>query len=283
MAAIGFALALLACAAFASSAAADVRVHVSPASGKPKTRFVVRFRAPSATGRFGLIHSHYQLSADGTGAAGCTSSVSVAVGPTRRGQRMRVTLRPSGAGRVWCAGTFRGRVQQIMTATCGPPLSSIACPEIVIAPVTIGRFSFRVKASPGTKRAPRAAGPTFAGLQRATDCGAPATTPKPVVNPPRPVIEPAFRVVQLTWMPATDPATPSAQIVYDIYYSATSGGENFSTPTWVTAPGATSYTVVLRNLGPAYFVVRARDTAGREDHNTVQQQAVNTCAVPVAS
>jgi hypothetical protein len=82
--------------------------------------------------------------------------------------------------------------------------------------------------------------------------------------------------VTLSWSPATDPATPSAQITYDVYESSTSHGENFSAPTWTTAAGVTSYMTSPVAL-PAYFVVRARDGAGNEDANTVEVQAVDTC------
>ena len=83
----------------------------------------------------------------------------------------------------------------------------------------------------------------------------------------------------LSWNPATDPNTPSSQIVYDVYYSATPGGEDFSKPGWTSPTGATRLTVTVPALGPAYFVVRARDRAGLEDHNTIQR-IVTTCAIP---
>jgi hypothetical protein len=78
--------------------------------------------------------------------------------------------------------------------------------------------------------------------------------------------------VQLDWVPATDPQTPTPQIVYDVFQSTTSGGEAFtSAPTATSMPGATSIT--LSNLPPSstlYWVVRARDLAGNEDTNTVE-------------
>jgi hypothetical protein len=81
----------------------------------------------------------------------------------------------------------------------------------------------------------------------------------------------------VSWDPATDPATPSDKIVYDIFYSSTPGGENFASPLATTGPGQTSYSGTLPGSGAAYFVVRARDTAGHEDTNRVEKQAVNTC------
>ena len=53
--------------------------------------------------------------------------------------------------------------------------------------------------------------------------------------------------------------------------SATAGGENFSQPTWTSPPGATAYSGTLQTAAAAYFVVRARDAAGHEDANTVEQ------------
>ena len=82
----------------------------------------------------------------------------------------------------------------------------------------------------------------------------------------------------LTWDPATDDVTPSSAIVYDVYESATAGGENFSTPTWTTAPGVTSFkTPGLPSHGTFYFVVRAHDQAGNEEHNDVELRGNDPC------
>ena len=89
------------------------------------------------------------------------------------------------------------------------------------------------------------------------------------------------RNVTLSWQAATDPNTPSSQIVYEIFYSATSGGENYSNPSWTTGPGATHFTVVLNSFANAFFVVRARDKAGNEDHNTIERMAVTHCRGPL--
>ncbi len=266
--AVVFALSGLVCAAFAPSAAAKIRVSVRPSIGKPSTKFVIGFRAPSTTGNFSTVHTHYQVSARGSRGRRCVSSVSVAMGATQRGQQVRMTLAPKGSRRVWCAGRFRGTITEISKMVCRP-LADIACPEIEIGPITVARFSFRVRKVSKATSGPPSSGPTFAGLQSATTCT------------PLPNILPQARVVQLAWAPATDPATPSTKIVYDVYYATTSGGENYSTPSWTTPPGATGLTVDLPGLGPAYFVVRARDQAGREDRNTVERSAVNRCLVPL--
>ena len=81
--------------------------------------------------------------------------------------------------------------------------------------------------------------------------------------------------ITLTWDPASDNITPQSQIVYLIYQSLTPGGENFSSPTYVTAPGATSFVVTgLSQEAAYYFVVRARDLAGNIDSNTLEVWAV---------
>lgn len=259
-----FALAVLASAALASGALASTRVYLTPGLGKPRTDFVLRFRAPVKTGTFSSVRAHYQVYAKGPRSAGCVSSVSIALRPTRRHAHVRVTLKPRGHVGVWCAGRFQGRVAEIQTTVCQP---TRACPDIVIAPRTIGRFSFRVrKVQSRTGSGTQKTGPTFAGLTSATTC-----------SPVTPKVQPQGTTYTLQWSSATDPVTPSGQIVYDIFYSATSGGEDYSKPLKTTLPGATSSTVQVAGLGTAYFVVRARDQAGLEDHNTVERLAHNTC------
>jgi hypothetical protein len=108
--------------------------------------------------------------------------------------------------------------------------------------------------------------PTFGGLESATTC-----IPGPIGNG-----TPAK--YNLNWQPATDNVSPSRRIVYDVYQAATSRGEDFSTPTYTTAAGATSFTTPpLRADKPVYFVVRARDQAGNRDSNTVEREGQNLC------
>jgi len=81
--------------------------------------------------------------------------------------------------------------------------------------------------------------------------------------------------IDLTWSAATDNVTASSNIVYLIYISTTSGGEDFLLPpTYTTAAGATSYSVTgLASFTTYYFVVRAKDEAGNVDSNTVEVSA----------
>jgi hypothetical protein len=108
--------------------------------------------------------------------------------------------------------------------------------------------------------------PTFAGLESATTCI------------PGPIGGGRTTSYHLSWDPATDNVTPSSKIVYDVYQASTPGGEDFSTPTYTTPAGATSFdTPPLATDKSFYFVVRARDQAGNRDSNTVERQGQNLC------
>src|SRR6266487_5630044 len=108
--------------------------------------------------------------------------------------------------------------------------------------------------------------PTFAGLKSATTCI------------PGPIAGGRTTSYNLSWDPATDNVTPPQRIVYDVYQAETSGGEDFSTPTYTTPAGATSFaTPPLPADKYFYFVVRARDQAGNRDSNTVERRGVNLC------
>jgi hypothetical protein len=109
--------------------------------------------------------------------------------------------------------------------------------------------------------------PTFAGLQSAYTC---IPGPGPVKG--------ERTSYHLMWEAATDDVTPSSQIVYLIYRATTRGGENFSRPTYRTAPGVTSFeTPKLLATKTFYFVVRARDRAGNIDSNAVEREGQNLC------
>jgi hypothetical protein len=256
--------------ATAVAAAAATRVYMQPGSGHPTTKFVVRFRSPDQTGSLGSIRRQDVLSATGpSGGTGCVSSISIDLSRTAKGRRVRVTLSPRRFGHVWCVGRFRGRITETETIICLP---TRACPQIEILPRIVARFSFRVK--PARTRSPggggeQTAGPSFAGLQTAVTCIVLTPPPRALAR------EPAY---VLSWPPATDPVTPSSAIVYEIFYSATAGEEDYSQPTWTTDPGASGFTTPGVPAGPAFFVVRARDQAGLEDQNTVQREGVSDCA-----
>lgn len=80
--------------------------------------------------------------------------------------------------------------------------------------------------------------------------------------------------IALSWTAATDDVTPSSAILYLIYMSMTSGGQDFSAPSFTTVAGATTRTVTGLSSSTTYcFVVRAKDEAGNIDSNTVERCA----------
>jgi hypothetical protein len=108
--------------------------------------------------------------------------------------------------------------------------------------------------------------PKFAGLKSATTCI------------PGPIGPESTSSYHLTWDAATDNVTPPSQIVYNVYQATKAGGEEFSKPTYTTAPGVTSFdTPHLPSDKTFYFVVRARDQAGNEDSNTIEREGQNLC------
>jgi hypothetical protein len=265
---IAVSMALILLGAFTAAALAVTRVYVGPPTGHPSTHFLIRFGAPERTGRLGTIRRTDHLYVTGPTGSGCTSRVRGTLPPVRRGERVRITLRPAST-KGWCPGSFRARIVRTESVICSGTCAGPALP----LPRTIARFSFKV-VKPATGSTPTpiptpapTSGPTFAGVKSATMCQ--SGTAK--------VVLPPSRSYTVSWDAATDPSTPSDKIVYDVYYSPTSGGENFSSAVATTGPGQTSHSGKLPGSGAAYFVVRARDTAGHEDTNTVEKQAVNTC------
>jgi hypothetical protein len=108
--------------------------------------------------------------------------------------------------------------------------------------------------------------PTFAGLNSALTCI------------PGPIGGGRTTAYTLSWDPATDNRTPTRRIAYDVYQATTAGGEDFSTPTYTTELGVTSFTTPELPADKVfYFVVRARDQAGNRDSNKVEREGQNLC------
>lgn len=81
-------------------------------------------------------------------------------------------------------------------------------------------------------------------------------------------------VIQISWQPAADLVTPSADITYRVYKATQSGGQDFSMPALTTLPGETAALVPNLTSGVTYyFVVRAVDAAGNSDTNTAERSA----------
>jgi hypothetical protein len=81
--------------------------------------------------------------------------------------------------------------------------------------------------------------------------------------------------VKLSWTAATSSNTAQSAIVYRVYSGTTSGSQNFTTALATSTAGATEITLTgLTANQNAYFVVRARDSAGNEDRNTEERAAL---------
>ncbi|HET9102264.1 MAG TPA: hypothetical protein VFN55_02830 [Solirubrobacteraceae bacterium] len=275
---LGLAVTLVVAVAATAGSAATLRLSLKPGTGGVHTGFVLRFRNPVQTGTVAGLRRTDRVMVAGPRGSGCTSRVSYALRPARAGAMVRTVIR-SGRRR-WCSGRYRGQVIADIVSSCRPGPAR-ACPLFMLAPRTIARFGFRVRAAAGgggtgatggtggtggTGATGGSQAPTFAGLQSATFCAS-----SPVHGTP------TGRTYTLRWNPASDPVTPAAQLVYDIYFSANPGGEDFASPTWTSQPGASAYSGTLSTSGSAYFVVRARDAAGHEDANTVERLAVSSC------
>jgi hypothetical protein len=263
----------LAASAQAASAAPSTRVSVKPGSGGPRTHFAVTFRVPVAIGTFGSVVRRDTVRVNGPRATRCVSSATATLRRARKGAKAKLTLGPGSVARGgWCAGLWHGTVLQTEVPRCIASPTR-ACPDVIVKPQTLARFRFRVKPAPkATPPAPPGADvPTFAGLVSATTC--PAPTPAPHVLP-RP------NSYTLSWKAATDPVTPSAHIVYDIFVATASGAETYAQPSFTTGPGATSFVTPANARNSAlFFVVRARNAAGHEDQNAVEREGVTQCPV----
>ncbi|UCD92615.1 MAG: hypothetical protein JSV43_01445 [Methanobacteriota archaeon] len=104
--------------------------------------------------------------------------------------------------------------------------------------------------------------PNFTGLESAVDTG-------------------TGGAIDLSWLAAMDPDTtesnsdPSLPTAYDIFYSTTSGGQDFLSPN-TTTTGLSMGIAGLPDGVPHYFVVRARDSVGNQESNTIERMAIPT-------
>jgi hypothetical protein len=81
--------------------------------------------------------------------------------------------------------------------------------------------------------------------------------------------------VTLSWAAATDDHSAADKIVYLVYQSDKSGGQDFTTPTLTSKAGVSSLPITDLELSKTYYyVIRAKDEAGNIDKNTVEVKAV---------
>ncbi len=129
--------------AIAVSPTAAPLVTVKPATGSPRTRFRVSFRAPQPTGPYRTSQRRYVLSADGPQRGSrCVHDAAGQLPAAGGGARLTLTLNPAKLGGAWCVGTYRGRIDEIQTPAC--PYREV-CPAYVLFVGTVGKFSFRVE------------------------------------------------------------------------------------------------------------------------------------------
>jgi hypothetical protein len=241
----------------------EQRVTVLPSVGSTHTAFTASFRTSVRTGSGPSTERYDLLTVTATAPAqDCLAGFSVRAPNAPAGARVRVTLDPR--RRSWCVGSYHGSVLELQRPNC---TRGQACPQHVIVRRELGRVSLHVvDPAPSRSSGGDVTPPSFVGLESAFACTPGAQRPGQTTP------------FTLTWLPASDDQTPPAQLVYDVYLSATPGGENYSAPTWTTAPGVSSFrTPGLPSHGAFFFVVRARDQAGDEDQNKVERRGSDPC------
>lgn len=123
-----------------------VKVRVSPRRGHPRTTFRFSLRLPSRLPVMIRWARRDTLSVIGPHRHGCVAAASVELPTASAGAEVSVRLNPARLGEDgrWCVGRFHGTVVETERLVCSPPPVYIMCPEIVIAPQVIARFTFRV-------------------------------------------------------------------------------------------------------------------------------------------
>ncbi|MGH2867848.1 MAG: hypothetical protein ACRDNK_09820 [Solirubrobacteraceae bacterium] len=141
--AVLLALIVIALGVLAAAASAASPAGVTPAPAHRHTRFTISFHTQMATGMFAGVRRIDQVSVKGPQRNGCVGSASVDAGTQPANALVKVHLSP-GTGHSWCTGRFHGTVVQYQSIMCGPPRMTV-CQQLLIAPQTIARFSFRVR------------------------------------------------------------------------------------------------------------------------------------------
>ncbi len=85
--------------------------------------------------------------------------------------------------------------------------------------------------------------------------------------------------ISLTWTASSSGGVDQ----YNIYRATTSGGHNYSSPTYTVSSGTTTYTDTSTTDGVTYYyVVRAQDSVGNVDTNTNEVSATADASAPSA-
>jgi hypothetical protein len=148
--ALAAALAIPGAALAATLIGPQTPMHVITHPVGPRTAVVVKFLQPVDTTSMSSLETTERLEVAGPTHSGCIGQSGVVVPAAQAGSSMTVTvrpvtltLRPDRPGGLWCLGTYRGTLIVSMMPRCGgQPIH--ACPEFVVAPRTVGHFSFRV-------------------------------------------------------------------------------------------------------------------------------------------
>ncbi|MCA9632637.1 MAG: fibronectin type III domain-containing protein, partial [Myxococcales bacterium] len=161
-------------------------------------------------------------------------------------------------------GTFklanRSSLTSALVLLTGASLSAGLLPSCGGEDITCGSGTHKngsecvpnAEGSGGTGSNPENAPPTFDGIRSVAPAGDTA--------------------LQVTWNAATDDATATEALVYNVYVATSAGGQNFGAPTVTSPPGAQSVLVAGLTAGTEYhIVVRAQDEAGAMDENTAEQ------------
>jgi hypothetical protein len=123
-------------------------MHVTPRPVGPHRTVTISFRQPVDTTSSSSLQTTERLDVQGPRRAGCVDRDNLIVGAAEAGSQVQVTLRP-GVHHHWCLGFYRGTLTVSMMPRCGPPVR--VCPQFVIAPRTVGHFTFSVKARKAPK------------------------------------------------------------------------------------------------------------------------------------
>ncbi len=128
-------------AAVAGAAQSASQPTIKPHTGHPKTKFVLRFRAPESTMQVRRYTIHASTSSH---SSKCNSSVSAVVRQANAGETVRVKLIPASGDRKWCLGKFHGKIELVQGPVCDP-IPYVECPDYEVAAKQVGKFSFRVR------------------------------------------------------------------------------------------------------------------------------------------